>query len=58
MDARSIGSDLSYAWPTNEVVGAEAAANVIFRREIAAAQDQAAARAERIEEYRETLMHP
>ena len=41
MDSRSIGADLSYAWPTNEiaVMGAEGAANVIFRREIAAADD-------------------
>ena len=38
MDSRSIGADLSFAWPTNEiaVMGAEGAANVIFRREIAA----------------------
>lgn len=35
MDSRSIGADLSFAWPTNEiaVMGADAAANVIFRRE-------------------------
>ena len=38
MDSRSIGADLSFAWPTNEiaVMGAEGAANVIFRKEIAA----------------------
>ena len=37
MDSQSIGADLSFAWPTNEiaVMGAEGAANVIFRREIA-----------------------
>ena len=41
MDSRSIGADLSYAWPANEiaVMGAEGAANVIFRREIAASAD-------------------
>ncbi|MFI0421579.1 acyl-CoA carboxylase subunit beta [Spongiactinospora sp. 9N601] len=60
MDSRSIGADLSYAWPTNEiaVMGAEGAANVIFRREIAAAADPEAVRAERIAEYRRELMHP
>ncbi|WP_344866634.1 acyl-CoA carboxylase subunit beta [Planomonospora alba] len=60
MDSRSIGADLSFAWPTNEiaVMGAEGAANVIFRREIAAADDPAAQRAKRVEEYRSTLMHP
>ena len=43
MDSKSIGADLSFAWPGNEiaVMGAAAAANVIFRREIAAATDPA-----------------
>lgn len=60
MDSRSIGADLSFAWPTNEiaVMGAEGAANVVFRREIAAAEDPEAARAERIQEYQDELMHP
>jgi acetyl-CoA carboxylase carboxyltransferase component len=60
MDSRSIGSDLSFAWPSNEiaVMGAEGAANVVFRREISAAADPDAVRAERIAEYRAELMHP
>ncbi|MEV6264944.1 acyl-CoA carboxylase subunit beta [Streptomyces sp. NPDC051784] len=60
MDSRSIGADLAFAWPTNEiaVMGAEGAANVIFRREIAASDDPEALRAQRIEEYRTELMHP
>ncbi|MFF1451698.1 acyl-CoA carboxylase subunit beta [Streptomyces sp. NPDC058274] len=60
MDSRSIGCDLSFAWPTNEiaVMGAEGAANVIFRREIAASDDPEAVRAQRIKEYRTELMHP
>ena len=60
MDSRSIGADLSYAWPTNEiaVMGAEGAANIIFRREIAASPDPEQARATRISMYRERLMHP
>ncbi|WP_378789674.1 acyl-CoA carboxylase subunit beta [Nonomuraea fastidiosa] len=60
MDSRSIGADLSFAWPTNEiaVMGAEGAANVIFRREIAAAPDPERQRIRRVEEYRRTLMHP
>ena len=47
MDSRSIGADLSFAWPSNEiaVMGADGAANVIFRREIAAAADPDAVRA-------------
>ncbi|BFP53236.1 acyl-CoA carboxylase subunit beta [Streptomyces griseus] len=60
MDSRSIGADLALAWPTNEiaVMGAEGAANVVFRREINAAQDPDAVRAQRIAEYKEQLMHP
>ncbi|WP_141586504.1 acyl-CoA carboxylase subunit beta [Actinomadura sp. WMMA1423] len=60
MDSRSIGCDLSLAWPTNEiaVMGAEGAANVVFRREIAAAPDPEAARAQRVKQYREELIHP
>ncbi|MEU7608243.1 acyl-CoA carboxylase subunit beta [Micromonospora sp. NPDC049204] len=60
MDSRSIGADLALAWPTNEiaVMGPEGAANVIFRREIAAAPDPEAARAEKIAEYRAELVHP
>ncbi|MBT2479884.1 acyl-CoA carboxylase subunit beta [Streptomyces sp. ISL-94] len=60
MDSRSIGADLALAWPTNEiaVMGAEGAANVIFRREIAAAEDPEAMRAQKIKEYTTELMHP
>ncbi|MGW7282141.1 acyl-CoA carboxylase subunit beta [Streptomyces sp. NPDC054844] len=60
MDSRSIGADLALAWPTNEiaVMGAEGAANVIFRREINAADDPDAVRQQRIKEYQSELMHP
>jgi methylmalonyl-CoA decarboxylase subunit alpha len=60
MDSRSIGADLCFAWPTNEVavMGPEAAANVVFRREIAAASEPAVVHAERVAEYRAALMHP
>ncbi|MEU0226682.1 acyl-CoA carboxylase subunit beta [Streptomyces sp. NPDC006284] len=60
MDSRSIGCDLSYAWPTNEiaVMGAEGAVNVIHRRAVAAAPDPQATRRALTDEYREALMHP
>jgi acetyl-CoA carboxylase carboxyltransferase component len=60
MDSRSIGADLALAWPSNEiaVMGAEGAANVVFRREIAAADDPDAVRRQKITEYRAQLMHP
>jgi acetyl-CoA carboxylase carboxyltransferase component len=60
MDSRSIGADIALAWPTNEiaVMGAEGAANVVFRREIAAAEDPEQMRRQKIEEYRTELVHP
>ncbi|MFD7923235.1 acyl-CoA carboxylase subunit beta [Streptomyces sp. NPDC059740] len=60
MDSRSIGADIALAWPGNEiaVMGAEAAANVIFRKEIACADDPDALRERRIKEYQAALMHP
>ncbi|RFU38048.1 acyl-CoA carboxylase subunit beta [Actinomadura logoneensis] len=60
MDSRSIGADVSLAWPTNEiaVMGAEAAVNVVHRRDLAAADDPGALRGELVERYRERLMHP
>ncbi|WP_435865180.1 acyl-CoA carboxylase subunit beta [Streptomyces spectabilis] len=60
MDSQSIGADLAYAWPTNEiaVMGAEGAANVIFRRQIAAAEDPDDARQRLVKEYKSELMHP
>ncbi|MEC3952004.1 acyl-CoA carboxylase subunit beta [Nocardia sp. CDC153] len=60
MDSRSIGADLALAWPSNEiaVMGAEAAANVIFRRDIKAADDPDAMRQQKIKEYRTELIHP
>ncbi|GAA0948386.1 acyl-CoA carboxylase subunit beta [Nonomuraea longicatena] len=60
MDSRSIGSDLSLAWPTNEiaVMGAQGAVNVLFRKELSAAADPEVLRAELAGEYAEQLMHP
>ncbi|MFD9465143.1 acyl-CoA carboxylase subunit beta [Streptomyces sp. NPDC060027] len=60
MDSRSVGADLSFAWPTNEiaVMGAEGAANVIFRKRIAEADDPDAMRASMVKEYKAELMHP
>ena len=59
MDSRSIGADLSFAWPVNEiaVMGAEAAAGVLHRKELSAAADPDQLRAQRAAEYTEQLMH-
>ncbi|MBH5335084.1 acyl-CoA carboxylase subunit beta [Streptomyces pactum] len=60
MDSRSIGTDLAFAWPTNEiaVMGAEGAANVVFRRQIAASDDPDTTRSQLVKEYTAELMHP
>jgi methylmalonyl-CoA decarboxylase subunit alpha len=60
MDSRSIGADLSFVWPANEiaVMGAEAAVGVIYRKELAASSSPDQLRDRLIAEYKEELMHP
>jgi propionyl-CoA carboxylase beta chain len=60
MSSKHIRTDLNYAWPTAEiaVMGAEGAVNILYRRELEAAPDVAAARAARVAEYREKFASP
>ncbi len=60
MNSKHLGADIVMAWPTAEiaVMGAAGAANIIFRKEISAAENQEAARAEKIEEYRDKFSNP
>jgi methylmalonyl-CoA carboxyltransferase large subunit len=60
MCSKELGADRVAAWPTAEiaVMGAEGAAEIVFRREIDAAADQAARRQELVDEYRETFSNP
>ncbi|MDP2289193.1 MAG: acyl-CoA carboxylase subunit beta [Actinomycetota bacterium] len=60
MSSKHLGSDINLAWPTAEiaVMGAEGAANILYRKELAEATDPVAKRAELIEEYKETLANP
>ena len=60
MCGKDLGADRVVAWPTAEiaVMGAEGAAEIVFRKEIAAAKDKAAKRKELIEMYRETFANP
>jgi acetyl-CoA carboxylase carboxyltransferase component len=60
MDSKSIGSDLAFAWPSAEiaVMGPQGAVGIIFRKEIEAASDPVARRAELIEEYTERFANP
>lgn len=60
MCSKHLGADLVLAWPTAEiaVMGADGAASIIFKKEIAAAQDPDAARAERAGEYARRFASP
>jgi len=60
MCSKDLGADRVAAWPTAEiaVMGAEGATEIVFRREIEAAKDKAAKRAELIGHYRDTFANP
>jgi methylmalonyl-CoA carboxyltransferase large subunit len=60
MCSRDLGADCVLAWPTAEVavMGAEGAAEIVFRKEIDDAEDKAARRAELIEQYRSAFATP
>lgn len=60
MCSKDLGADKVFAWPTAEiaVMGAEGAANIVFKKEIAEADDPVSRKAELVEEYRETFATP
>src|SRR5437773_2425805 len=60
MGSKHLGGDINLAWPTAQiaVMGAQGAVNILYRRELAAAADPEALRAERIAEYEDTLANP
>ncbi|MEO1449028.1 MAG: acyl-CoA carboxylase subunit beta [Bacteroidota bacterium] len=60
MNSKHIGADMNYAWPTAEiaVMGPKGAAEIIFRREIAAAENPEAALQEKVDDYTERFAHP
>lgn len=60
MCGKDLGADRVLAWPTAEVavMGAEGAAEIVFRREIAAADDPAARRTELIAQYKAAFSTP
>ncbi len=60
MCSRHLGADAVFAFPQAEiaVMGAEGAANIIFRKEIKTAEDPDKLRAEKIEEYRKEFANP
>ena len=60
MNSKQIGADMNFAWPTAEiaVMGAKGAAEIIFRKDIQAAEDKAAKLAEKEAEYSDAFANP
>ncbi len=60
MSSKHIGADFNVAWPTAEiaVMGPQAAVNVIFKREIAAAKDPETRTRELVQDYVERFANP
>ena len=60
MSSKYLGTDVNYAWPSAEiaVMGAEGAVNILFRRQIESASDQAAERKRLADEYRQKFNNP
>src|ERR1700728_4894436 len=60
MGSKHLGGDINLAWPTAQiaVMGAQGAVNILYRRELAGAQDPEALRKEKTTEYEDTLATP
>ncbi len=60
MCGKDLGADRVYAWPTAEiaVMGAEGAAEIVFRKEIQEAENKTAKQQELIAKYREAFSNP
>ncbi len=60
MCSRDLGADVVYAWPNAEiaVMGAEGAVNILYRSELADADDRAALKAELVADYRARFASP
>jgi propionyl-CoA carboxylase beta chain len=60
MGSKHCRTDVNLAWPSAEiaVMGPEGAVNIVYRRELAAAADEAAVRQQKTEEFRERFANP
>ena len=60
MCSQELGADMVFAWPTAEiaVMGAEAAVQILYRKELEQAPDRAARAAELVREYRDQFASP
>jgi len=60
MGSKYLGTDVTYAWPSAEiaVMGADAAVNILFKKQITSAPDASAERTRLVHEYREKFNNP
>ncbi len=60
MGSKHLGADVNLAWPTAQiaVMGAEGAVEILYKRELAAAEDPVALRAKLVQEYNDELANP
>jgi propionyl-CoA carboxylase beta chain len=60
MGSKHLRTDINLAWPTAEiaVMGPEGAVNIVYRRELSSAGDEAAVRRQKVDEFRERFANP
>jgi propionyl-CoA carboxylase beta chain len=60
MASKHLRTDLNLAWPTAEiaVMGADAAVEILYRKELSGASDAAQAKKQKADEYRERFANP
>ena len=60
MGSKHLGADVNLSWPTGQVavMGAQGAVNILYRRELAGADDSDATRADLVKDYEDTLANP
>ena len=60
MSSKHIRTDVNFAWPNAEiaVMGPEGAVNILYKRELEAAADPVALRAQKVAEFREKFANP
>jgi propionyl-CoA carboxylase beta chain len=60
MGSKHIRTDVNFAWPSAEiaVMGPDGAVNIVYRRELLAAQDQDSVRRQKTEEFRDRFANP
>ncbi len=60
MASKHLRTDFNFAWPTAEiaVMGAEAAVEILYRKDLVGSKDAAAAKKEKADEYREAFANP